>query len=236
VTVRVHTRFGRCYRTSSPRWNPRRFSRLAVSLRQGSFDAAFLASVTLNASRKHPNPRFGMGSGEALCNDVRVCVVTCDLASCRTEASAHVRYTASISASSIRLRWPGGLPSRQRRLGPYSFGRALRDRKCSRSVRANGWLCPANTPPCSSRSGSRRLAAVVTLWSGTQGHGRSSVRFACISNGQSEDRKSSWPIPDLTCRKTAKREGQTNTALRSSDSISVVQVNYMRGTVLTGDS
>jgi hypothetical protein len=39
----------------------------------------------------------------------------------------------------------------------------------------------------------RRLAAVVILWSGAQGHGRPSVPVACNLGGQPDDRKTSKP-------------------------------------------
>jgi hypothetical protein len=154
--------FGRCERSSSPRWNPRRVSRLAVSLQQGSFDAAFLTSVILYASRKHPSPRFGPGSGEARCDNGRACVVTCGVASCRTKASAPVRDNAFIelrasgfvvvracpSDSEDSLRTPSGvLPETGNVADWFEPVVAL----------------PRKYAPSSSRSGSRRLAAVVTL-------------------------------------------------------------------------
>ena len=145
VTVRVNIGFGQCNRSSSPRWNPRRVSRLAVSLQQGSFDVAFLTSVSLNASRKHPLPSFGTGSGEARCDDGRVRVVTCDVASARTNASAKVRDNAF-----IRLEHPASFSSGLARPIPKTRSALLRacpPKPETQSIGpSHGWLCPANTP------------------------------------------------------------------------------------------
>ena len=131
----------------SPREPSRVLTASAVSLQQGSFGAELVASAAFDASRKHPFPGFGPGSGEARCDGVRIRAVTCGRAPCRAGASAKARHIASINASGIRLRCRLGLvPSRQRRRGSRSFGRADRNRKRSRAIRVVWWLCPANTP------------------------------------------------------------------------------------------
>jgi hypothetical protein len=82
----------------------------------------------------------------------------------------------------------------------------------------------------------RRLAAAVILWSGAQGQGRSNADGACTRSAQLEDRKTSRLNPVTHCGKTARRESSTNTALRSSGTISEAQANHTRGTEQAGDS
>jgi hypothetical protein len=127
---------------------------------------------------------------------------------CRMAASATVRRTACIRPSGIRLRCRLGL-------APLDIGGTVRTPSgvCSatgsaavRFERIGGFAPQIHRKLLSSRESSTCRCGV--LWSGAQGHGRSSVRFACISNGQSEDRKTSWLIPVIPAGKRRRGRAQ----------------------------
>jgi hypothetical protein len=95
--------------TLSPREPQRLFNASALSIQKGGFVATIEASAPFNAPKKRQFPSFGSGPGEARCDDVRVCTVTCDCVRCQTEASANVRHNANTSASSTPASLPTGL-------------------------------------------------------------------------------------------------------------------------------
>jgi hypothetical protein len=124
---------------------PSRVSRLAVSLnRVASAPRLWLRSLSTRrgSTRSLASARVQVKLAATMCAFASSLV-----ASHRVEPKPRPTFDAPPSSeSSIRLRGRPGLPVRTRRLGPHSFGRALRDRKRSRSVRAHGSLCPANAP------------------------------------------------------------------------------------------
>jgi hypothetical protein len=62
-------------RAQSPGEPSRALTASAVSLQQGGFGAESVASAAFDASRMHPFPGFGPGSGEARCDGVRTAPV-----------------------------------------------------------------------------------------------------------------------------------------------------------------
>jgi hypothetical protein len=149
-----------------------------------------VASTPLRRRRR--STRFGLrpGTGEARCRDVRVCVATCGATTCRTDASADVRDARSPTprasgSAALRVRPRRDGDSARTPSGVLAGTGSAADRFEQQVA------LPCKYASSSSRSGNRRLAAAVILWSGTQGHGRSSVQRACTANGQSEDRKTS---------------------------------------------
>jgi hypothetical protein len=129
-----------------------------------------VASTSLRCRRGSTQPALRLGSGEARCRDGRVCVVTCDFASCRTEASADVRCNAFIPLRASGSAVPGACPLRKgdsvrTPSGVLSGTGNVADRfECQVAL-------PRKYTSCSSRSGSRGLAAAVILCSGPKGTG-----------------------------------------------------------------
>jgi hypothetical protein len=240
----------------SPGEPSRALSASAASLQQGSFDAELVASASCKAPRKHPFPGFGPGRGEARSDGVRTAPlpVTAHRAERRLrpmsgaqqghrlqrtvssrgfgQRSAH----ATATASSIRLRCRRGL-------APFDDGGADRAPSGARTV--TGTAAERFEPLGGFAPQIHRLLPSVTEASTSrcghtlEWHPRAGEveRSECLHLERSV-RGSENPKADScnTCGKTAKGESSTNTALRSSDSISVAQVNHMRGPDLAGDS
>jgi hypothetical protein len=145
VTVRAHTGFGWCYRSSSPRWNPRG----SLGLPRGSDRVASALRLWLRSLSTRRGSTRTPASARV---QVKLAATMCAFASSlvtshRVEPKLRPTFDAPLaSESSIRLRGRPGLPVRTRRLGPHSFGRALRERKRSRSVRALGGFAPQKHP------------------------------------------------------------------------------------------
>jgi hypothetical protein len=227
-------------------------------IQKGIFVATAPASVGSTASRRHRIPGFGSGYGEARRESLacapspvtarrpgrRLRPTTRPAQSHigvgvpnRTGASANVRF----SASRPRLEQPGfaateGSPQRG------IEGSATHLRACGPTTGSavERYELLGDFAPHRNRVDRLfrewRLAAAVILWSGAQGQGRSNADGACTRSAQLEDRKTSRLNPVTHCGKTARRESSTNTALRSSGTISEAQANHTRGTEQAGDS
>jgi hypothetical protein len=167
-TVRSSTRFGGLTRNPEPRRNPRGRSwlrprasnRVASSLRlrlrpisklrgsarsrasarvQAKLVATMLATAPSLVTACRAGPRLRPTSDTAQ-RHLRLRTVSNRGFGQRPMRRLHLRLEHPASLSS------GACPSRHRRLGTLSFGRVFRDRKRSRAIRAQRWLCPANTP------------------------------------------------------------------------------------------
>jgi hypothetical protein len=126
----------------------------------------------------------------------------------RTPASADARFSADSSPGAIRLRCRPGLAPLDNEGSAHTPSGVCSETGCAvERLESLGDFAPQIHRTLTSL-GDSRLAAVVILWSGAQGQGRSNARDACIACAQLEDRKTSRLI-SVNLRKNSE-EGELN--------------------------